>query len=379
MGFKSRSTPGGGGYCEMVIHDKKGQELINIHSQKDMVTTVQHTQATVVNGPHQTNTVTNGFQVTKVKKRVELESQTEFIQLKAATEIVLEVGASRIRMEANGKITIQGLHVDVIGTSRIDLNTNGATQAQNSAVPNLAHAAGFVPPDSASGMAGLMQGLRGETSVMEKSSAAQTLGKHIRTGAQIVEEMYRGPARDFWDGIESGNPADIALAATGFLPMGAVGKVPKAAGKVLAGNGDKLAKGTNTAELANTGLSNRHLLGSLSIPKKTGNSLFLGTREEAMVDLAEIRSGAATRNGETFTTSSARTWGTHNSSVHPISGPSVVNVSSQEYNILVQAQKQGIGKAMLTLEKMAQKNLLSPEQTERTKTIIDIMRSRKGG
>ncbi|WP_326508870.1 bacteriophage T4 gp5 trimerisation domain-containing protein [Noviherbaspirillum album] len=124
MGFKSRSTPGGGGYCEMVIHDKKGQELINIHSQKDMVTTVQHTQATVVNGPHQSTTVTNGFQVTKVKKRVELESQTELIQLKAATEIVLEVGASRIRMEADGKITIQGLHVDVIGTDRIDLNTN---------------------------------------------------------------------------------------------------------------------------------------------------------------------------------------------------------------------------------------------------------------
>ena len=127
MGFKSRSTPGGGGYCEMVIHDRKGQELINIHSQKDMVTTVQHTQATVVNGPHQTNTVTNGFHVTKVKKRVELESQTEYIKLKAATGIVLEVGASRIEMEANGKITIQGLHVDVIGTNRIDLNTNAST------------------------------------------------------------------------------------------------------------------------------------------------------------------------------------------------------------------------------------------------------------
>jgi hypothetical protein len=132
MGFKSRSTPGGGGYCEMVIHDRKGQELINIHSQKDMVTTVQHTQATVVNGPHQTNTVTNGFHVTKVKKRVELESQTEFIKLKAATGIVLEVGASRIEMEANGKITIRGLHVDVIGTSRIDLNTNANTEVAQS-------------------------------------------------------------------------------------------------------------------------------------------------------------------------------------------------------------------------------------------------------
>ncbi|WP_151636961.1 type VI secretion system Vgr family protein [Noviherbaspirillum aerium] len=132
MGFKSRSTPGGGGFCEMVIHDRKGRELINIHSQKDMVTTVQHTQATVVNGPHQTNTVTNGFQVTKVKKRVELESQTECIHLKAATKIVLEVGASRIEMEANGKITIQGLHVDVIGSQRIDLNTNNKAAIDSS-------------------------------------------------------------------------------------------------------------------------------------------------------------------------------------------------------------------------------------------------------
>uniref|UniRef100_UPI001E36014C hypothetical protein n=1 Tax=Noviherbaspirillum malthae TaxID=1260987 RepID=UPI001E36014C len=65
----------------------------------------------------------------KVKKRVELESQTEFIKLKAATGIVLEVGASRIEMEANGKITIQGLHVDVIGTSRIDLNTNAKSNS----------------------------------------------------------------------------------------------------------------------------------------------------------------------------------------------------------------------------------------------------------
>lgn len=39
-GIQSRSTPGGGGMCEMVIHDKAGSELINIHSQKDMTTTV---------------------------------------------------------------------------------------------------------------------------------------------------------------------------------------------------------------------------------------------------------------------------------------------------------------------------------------------------
>uniref|UniRef100_UPI00124DC5BE type VI secretion system tip protein TssI/VgrG n=1 Tax=Noviherbaspirillum aerium TaxID=2588497 RepID=UPI00124DC5BE len=256
MGFKSRSTPGGGGFCEMVIHDRKGRELINIHSQKDMVTTVQHTQATVVNGPHQTNTVTNGFQVTKVKKRVELESQTEFIHLKVATKIMLEVGASRIEMAANGKITIQGLHVDVIGAQRIDLNTNGAPQAQSSAAPIPVHATGFVPSESASGMMGLMQGLRGETSVMENPSTAKTLGKHIRTGGQIANEMFNPKeiARSAWDAIDSGNPADIAMATAGFLPMGTLGKAPRAAGKVLAGKEVSLVEAGN-AEMATSRLS----------------------------------------------------------------------------------------------------------------------------
>ncbi|RJF99471.1 type VI secretion system Vgr family protein [Noviherbaspirillum saxi] len=129
MGFKSRSTPGGGGYCEMVIHDKKGHELINIHSQKDMVTTVQNMQATIVNGASQTNRITSGFQITTVKKKIEMESQTEFIHLKAATAITLEVGASKILLDASGKITIQGVHVDVIGSGRIDLNTNAGAAA----------------------------------------------------------------------------------------------------------------------------------------------------------------------------------------------------------------------------------------------------------
>ncbi|MFC7517184.1 type VI secretion system Vgr family protein [Herbaspirillum sp. GCM10030257] len=148
MGFKSRSTPGGGGYCEIVIHDKKGQELVNIHSQKDMVTTVQNNQATVINGSSQTNTVTNGFHVTKVKKKVELESQTEFIHLKAATGITLEVGASKIHMAANGKITIEGVHVDVIGSARIDLNTNSATPSQPASNNKQGSSANAVSSDS---------------------------------------------------------------------------------------------------------------------------------------------------------------------------------------------------------------------------------------
>ncbi|MCW7540923.1 type VI secretion system tip protein TssI/VgrG [Aquabacterium sp. A7-Y] len=115
MGFKSNSTPGGGGFCEMVIHDQAGKELINIHSQKDMVTTVQNNQATVVNGPQQTTTVTKGLKVTKVHKAIQVESETEHIHVKASTYITLEVGKSTITMDKNGNIHIKGTAITVEG------------------------------------------------------------------------------------------------------------------------------------------------------------------------------------------------------------------------------------------------------------------------
>ena len=47
-GIKSDSTKGGGGYNEIVMDDSKGKELIRIHAQHDMSTTVRHDQTTSV-------------------------------------------------------------------------------------------------------------------------------------------------------------------------------------------------------------------------------------------------------------------------------------------------------------------------------------------
>lgn len=41
-GLKSNSTPGGGGYNEFVMDDTKGKELMRVHGQFDMDTTVNH-------------------------------------------------------------------------------------------------------------------------------------------------------------------------------------------------------------------------------------------------------------------------------------------------------------------------------------------------
>jgi type VI secretion system secreted protein VgrG len=132
MGFKSNSTPGGGGFSEMVIHDRAGQELINIHSQKDMVTTVQHTQATVVNGPHQTTSVTKGFKQTTVKQHIKVQSEDSEIEVEAKTKITLICGKSKLTMDAEGNITIEGKVIHSIATddhvvkgSKLHLNPPG--------------------------------------------------------------------------------------------------------------------------------------------------------------------------------------------------------------------------------------------------------------
>jgi len=59
IGFQTRSTPGGGGKNELVIHDKAGKELINILSQKDMTTTVLNDQTATVKNNKSTSVTAN--------------------------------------------------------------------------------------------------------------------------------------------------------------------------------------------------------------------------------------------------------------------------------------------------------------------------------
>ena len=148
MGFKSNTTKGGSGYNEMAIVDGKAGELIRIHAQKDMDTTVLNndTQFVVVDRTiridgkrdqkvkgDMSTTVTEGNQTNTVEAGSHSNSAATFIDLSvggktvvgqvlmkndgtiavtANTKITLSVGASSITIEA-GKITIQSPLVDV--------------------------------------------------------------------------------------------------------------------------------------------------------------------------------------------------------------------------------------------------------------------------
>jgi type VI secretion system secreted protein VgrG len=135
MGLRSNSTPGGGGYCEIVLHDRKGKELINIHSQRDMIRTVQNNDATIVNGPQQSTVVTKGKQETIVKQQISIASLDADISVTAKTKITLRTGKASIEMFEDGLIVIDGRQVIVKGSQSIDLNPPGGDDSAQQPAP----------------------------------------------------------------------------------------------------------------------------------------------------------------------------------------------------------------------------------------------------
>jgi type VI secretion system secreted protein VgrG len=159
-GLKSNTTPGGGGYNEMSMNDTKGKERVTIHAQYDMGTTVEHDQTNTVNnkftetikndatikiteGKYNHDVVANTAdyhvqgaltekydttQTTTVKGDITTKSTTgaivvsadaSKIYIHAATNIELHTGASKLRMDSAGNISLEGVNVTISGSSLV--------------------------------------------------------------------------------------------------------------------------------------------------------------------------------------------------------------------------------------------------------------------
>jgi len=150
MGMKSRSSPGGGGHNEITATDTKGKEKMTIHAQYDMSTTVLHddtqsiknNRTITVDGTHtetiqkdvtitenakhtqtikndMTVSVTAGKQSTTVKNDIDATSQSGHVHIKASTEILLEVGSSKLLMKADGSIELSGVAIAIKGSAEV--------------------------------------------------------------------------------------------------------------------------------------------------------------------------------------------------------------------------------------------------------------------
>jgi type VI secretion system secreted protein VgrG len=166
-GIKSK-THKGQGFNELSMDDTPGKEKVNIHGQYDMATTVLHDQTNTVKN-NKTTTVDGTFtetikkdtkitisegtyshdvatgtatyhvqaaltetydatQTTKVQDElkisttagpINISADANEIFVKAATKITLEVGASKLMMDAAGNISLTGVNVTVKGSAMV--------------------------------------------------------------------------------------------------------------------------------------------------------------------------------------------------------------------------------------------------------------------
>ncbi len=174
MGMKSRSSPGGGGTNEITMTDTKGKEIINIHAQYDMTTTVEHDSTTTVNNNMTTTVKVDDTQSVKGNRTIDVTgTQSEHVKgavaesydtkqdttvkgditikstsgsiailadgqhvfIQGTDNIQLHVGSSMIWMDSGGQINIKGVDVAINGSNSVTikgLNITSQADAQNS-------------------------------------------------------------------------------------------------------------------------------------------------------------------------------------------------------------------------------------------------------
>ena len=87
-GWKSNSTTGGGGYNEFVMDDSKGKELVRMHAQYDLDSTIENDERRLIENDRKTTIHNN-----------DTLDVTNEIMIKAGQKITLMVGASKITMD----------------------------------------------------------------------------------------------------------------------------------------------------------------------------------------------------------------------------------------------------------------------------------------
>jgi type VI secretion system secreted protein VgrG len=161
-GMKSASNQGGGGgYNEISFDDTHDSEMMTIHGQKDLTSVIEHDESwtvhnnrttqidgtetetikgdtliTISSGTYQHNVAGNtakyhvssdiqefydANQMTKVASNITIQSGAS-IQITAATQIQLHVGASTLLMKSDGSIQLNGVNIGVDGSSQVNIH-----------------------------------------------------------------------------------------------------------------------------------------------------------------------------------------------------------------------------------------------------------------
>lgn len=118
-GWKSQSTPSGGGYNEFVMDDTTGNELVRLHAQHDLDSTVENDERRLVNKNRKSDI--RGTDELQVGKTLLIEAQDS---------ITLKVGGSTITMDGMN-IKIESSNVDV--NAKMAFSSKAGTMSQHKA------------------------------------------------------------------------------------------------------------------------------------------------------------------------------------------------------------------------------------------------------
>jgi type VI secretion system secreted protein VgrG len=131
-GIKSNSTKGGGGYNEFIMDDTKGNELIRVHGQYDMDSTIEHdlrehvlhdrsrdvtNNETFTIGNDQTETIGGNQTLSVAKNRTRTVSQNEIVTVVLTRTHSVGVN-EMINVGAAQEVTVGGAQTVTVGLAR---------------------------------------------------------------------------------------------------------------------------------------------------------------------------------------------------------------------------------------------------------------------
>lgn len=127
-GIKTRSSKGGGAanFNELRFEDKKGEELLYLHAEKDFELQVENNQTDMVGKDRLTTVKGNDTEtVNKDRKNTVDGSDTlkvgKKLVINAGDAITIKTGAASISMKSDGSIDIKGVNVTIKG-SKVSIN-----------------------------------------------------------------------------------------------------------------------------------------------------------------------------------------------------------------------------------------------------------------
>jgi type VI secretion system secreted protein VgrG len=131
-GLLTRSIKGDGRTANFLrFDDKNGAEHVSLHAERNLDTEVEADEkrkvggnrSITVGGRHEeTIRLESSIAVEEGSYRVTVDQGA--VRIRAATSITLEVGSCILQMDADGKVTLSGVELDLAGSSIINLNKN---------------------------------------------------------------------------------------------------------------------------------------------------------------------------------------------------------------------------------------------------------------